>query len=104
MYIDLVTCKKHLNIDEYYTKDDDYLIHLIKSAEDAVSKRLNVKHLSHLINPYTGGLPEDVIHSILLLIGSWYAQRETFAFQSIGQLTHNFDFLADLNRNYKEPF
>ena len=104
MFISIDKVKSHLNLDDFYTEDDDYLVHLVSAAEDATAKRLNVKSLSCLINPDTGYLPESVNHSILLLVGSWYAARETFAFQSVSVLPHSFDFLADLNKNYKSPF
>lgn len=104
MYLSKELVKQHLNLDDDYTQDDDYIIRLISGAESAVAKRLNVKSLGCLLNQDTGYLPEDVAHSVLLLIGSWYAARETFAFQNVSTLPHGFDFLADLNRNYNEPF
>ena len=104
MYTTLDIVKSHLNLDDFYTEDDDYIIHLIISAESATAKRLNVKSLSDLINPQTGYIPEDVLHSVLLLIGSWYNARETFTNGSVSSLPHSFDFLADLNKNYKSPF
>ena len=104
MFTTLTTAKNHLNIDNDYHADDDYILHLIRVAEDAVAKKLNVKSLSNILNRNTGGLPDSVLHSILLLVGSWYGSRETFSFQSVSKLPHSFDFLCDLNRNYKEPF
>lgn len=104
MYLPLDVVKNHLNLDEDYINDDTYLIHLIKASEDAVAKRLNVAHLGCLLQKNTGNLPESVIHSVLLLIGSWYSARETFAFQNVQKLPHSFDFLCDLNRSYDEPF
>lgn len=104
MFTTLDTAKKHINVDPDYTEDDSYIIHLIIAAEDATAKRLNVKSLSDLINPDTGYIPEDVTHSVLLLVGSWYSARETFSNQSVSQLPQSYEFIASLNKNYKSPF
>lgn len=104
MFVSIEKVRSHLNLDEYYHEDDEYILHLINAAEDATAKRLNVKSLSCIVNLDTGYLPESVNHSVLLLVGSWYNARETFSNQSASQLPHSFDFLADLNKNYKSPF
>lgn len=105
MYVTIENARQHLNILEGEAEfENDYILHLIQSAEDAVAKRLNVKSLSELVDPYTGGLPDSVIHTILLLIGDWYSARETFAFQNVGKLPNSFDFLADLNKSYNTVF
>lgn len=104
MIVSIDKAKKHLNLDDFYVEDDDYIVHLICSAESAVAKRLNVKDLTRLINPTTGYIPEDVTHAVLLLVGSWYNTRETFTNRSANKLPHSFDFLADLNKNYSSIF
>ncbi len=103
MFVTLDLAKAHLNIDSDYNEDNDYILHCIQSAESATAKRLNVKNLGQLLNS-EGYLPDDVIHSVLLLCGSFYSARETFSYQSVNKMSHSFDFLADLNRNYNEPF
>lgn len=104
MFVAKDTVKKQLNLDIDYIEDDDYIIHLIASAEDAVAKRLNVDSLSELVDPYTGGLPDSVIHSVLLLIGNWYANREPVAYGTATKIPYTLDFLFDLNRNYDTKF
>lgn len=104
MFVSLDKVRSHLNLDEFYHEDDEYLVHIINAAEDAVAKRLNQHSLSRIVDPHTGYLPESVVHAVLLLVGSWYAARETFSNQSVSQLPHSFDFLADLNKNYVAPF
>ena len=42
MYITKDLAKHHLQIDEEYLEDDDYLVLLIQAAEDAVSKHLDI--------------------------------------------------------------
>lgn len=103
MYISVDDVKRHLNIDSCYNEENDYLVHLVAAAEDATAKRLNAP-LHTLVDRHSGYLPESVIQQILLLVGSWYAARETFSNQSVSALPHSYDFLADLNKNYKSTF
>ena len=42
MYVTLKLAKKHLNIDDSFTEDDNYITSLIKVAEDAVAKNENI--------------------------------------------------------------
>ena len=104
MFITLNNTKQHLNIDESYRADDDYILSLIQNAEDAVAKRLNVKHLSQLVNPNTGGLPDSVLQAILLLVGNWYQNREPIAIGNTVKIPYTLDFIFDLNKNYNSPF
>ena len=104
MFLTLVQVKQHLNIDETYNGDDDYIIQLIRNAEDAVAKRLNVKHLSQLVDSNTGGLPDSISQSILLLVCNWYQNREPIAIGNAVKIPYTLDFLFDLNKNYNSPF
>lgn len=40
MYIDNVLLKKHLNIDEFYVEDDEYIKALCLAAENAVENHI----------------------------------------------------------------
>lgn len=77
MYITLKECKKHLQIDEDFTDDDNYIILLAQVAEDAVAQHLDTA-LKELIKD--GELPSAVKHSILLMVGNLYATREPVAY------------------------
>lgn len=48
MYITLNQAKKHLQIDESFTEDDNYILMLITVAEDSVSQHLDIA-LSDLV-------------------------------------------------------
>lgn len=97
MYITLKEAKKHLNIDDYFAEDDNYIISLIKVAEEAVSKRIDRDFEKILVD---GELPETVRHAVLLLIGNWYQNREPISFTSATPMPYTFDFLVDLNKHY----
>lgn len=99
MYITLSEAKKHLNLDEFFTDDDRYVLSLIEVAEDAVAGRIN-RPLASCVDPKTGYLFPSVSHAIKLLIGTYYSQREATAPQQIKEVPVAFDFLSDLNRRY----
>ena len=42
MYVTKELAKHHLQIDEDYKEDDEYIVLLIQAAEDAVSKHLDI--------------------------------------------------------------
>lgn len=97
MYIALDKAKKHLNIDESFKDDDSYITSLIQVAEDAVEKNSNVK-FQDIIDG--GELPPSVIHSILLLVGNLYANRDANTYSSITEVPYAFKYLVNLNRNF----
>lgn len=104
MIVSIDKVRSHLNLDDFFHDDDEYIVSLIAAAESATAKRLNVKSLSDMINKRTGSIPDDVIHSVLLLIGNWYSNREATTGQNANELPFGYNFLADLNKNYRSPF
>lgn len=70
--------KKHLNFDEDYFGDDEYLMQLAEAATDAVSAHVNYP-LINLIDE-DGNLPANLLQAILLLIGHLYNNREAVSF------------------------
>ena len=99
MYITLQEIRKQLNLDDFYTEDNDYLIELIKVSEDVVEKRIG-KKLCECINPSTGELEPSVKHSILVLVSTYYNQREATSPTTITEVPLTFNFLSDLNKKY----
>lgn len=99
MYITLEETKRHLNIlDDFFNEDDDYIRELIRVCEDAVAKRIN-KDLAHCID-HTGALEPSVKHSILLLVGTYYNQREATSPSAIKEVPYTLEYLANLNKRY----
>lgn len=98
MYVTLSEARKHLNLDEWFKEDDEYILELIKVSEDVVEKRIG-KPLSKCIDK-EGDLEASIKQSILLLIGTYYNQREATSPSSISMVPYTFDFLADLNKKY----
>lgn len=97
MYINLEAAKQHLNIDNFYTADDNYIMNLISVAEKVVEKNLDVKLENIAVK---GVLPSPIIHAMLLFIGNMYASRESIAFASSQAIPYSYQYLIDLYRCY----
>ena len=73
MYLQLYQIKKHLNIDEDYHSDDEYLVELAQAAQNVVEVHLD-RPLNSLENE-EGYIPSSLTQAMLLLIVTWYASR-----------------------------
>lgn len=100
MYTTLNEAKKHLNIDDSFTEDDNYILDLITVAEDAVSQHLDIA-LDDLV--VEGKLPSAIIHSILLLVGNLYANREPTAYTNVVKVPYTLEYLLGLYKHYYLP-
>lgn len=99
MYLSLKTIKKHLNIDEYYTDDDEYLITLASVAERVVERHID-NNLSNLCDT-DGELEAPLVHAMLLFIGDMYQSRESVSFNSQPMtIPFSYDYLLSLYKNY----
>lgn len=74
--------KKHLNID--HNEDDAYIADLISVAEDAVETYIN-RPLVDFVDA-EGTLKPAVRHACRLLVGTWYANRESVVFSTPSEL------------------
>lgn len=99
MYIQLYKVKKHLNIDEDFRDDDEYLMSLVEVAEKVVEK--NIDTSLKLLEDGDGLIPSPLIQAMLLLIGNFYANRESVAFASSSEVPLSYNYLIDLYRNYR---
>gem|GEM_PF-4788388 len=59
--------KQHLNIDESFTTDDNYIESLILVAKEAIEHEINNTIDSLVVD---GIFPSTIKHSMLLLIGN----------------------------------
>lgn len=97
MFVTLGIAKKHLNIDDSFHDDDAYIVSLIKVAEDAVAKNSNMA-LNEMMED--GELPPSIIHSILLLVGNLYNNREATTYSNIREVPYAYKYLINLNRKF----
>lgn len=100
MYVTLKLAKKHLQIDDSYTDDDAYITGLIQVAEEAVSQHLDIALQDLLVD---GFLPSAIVHSILLMVGNLYANREPVAYTSVVKVPYTIDYLLGLYKHYNIP-
>jgi uncharacterized phage protein (predicted DNA packaging) len=74
--------KKHLNID--HDEDDAYIEDLISVAEDDVETYIN-RPLDDMVG-HDGKLKPAIRHACRLLVGTWYANRESVVFSTPSEL------------------
>lgn len=97
MFVSLEKCKKHLNIDSDFVEDDNYIMSLSEVAEEIVQRHIGYRLADILVD---GQLPMPLQHAMLLLIGHFYANRESVTFGSANVLPHAYDYILQLYENY----
>lgn len=98
-YLDLDDLKKHLNIDEIFVDDDEYIKSLGDVAEEIISKHLDID-LSVLAARYQGDIPAPVKHACKLLVGNLYANRESVVYTAVNDLPLSYEYLLEPYHNY----
>lgn len=96
--ITLAEAKRHLNIEDDFEDDDQYITSLIAVAQEVVSQDICVP-LAEL-GGETGEVPAPLRQAMLLLIGNYYASRESVAFGVLVQDTKAYKHLIALYRDY----
>ena len=92
MFVTLKEAKKHLNIDDGFTDDDTYITTLIQVADIALNELI-----------VGGKLPSAVTHSILLMIGNLYANREPVSYSTVMKVPYTMEYLLGLYKHYNIP-
>lgn len=98
-YVDLQLAKRHLNVEESFMEDDEYIGGLIEAAETVVEKDI-CEDLSTLVEENGGKLPAPLRQCILLMVGQFYANREPVAFAQSAEVPLSYSHLVSLYRNY----
>lgn len=98
-HLTLKLIKEHLNLDNDFTLDDAYLTNLGDVVETVVEKHIDDSFV-YLASVNGGKLPTPLIQAMLLLLGSYYANREHIAFNANYEVGNSYTFLIDLYRNY----
>lgn len=73
--VSLSLFKKHVRADDF-ADDDDYLMFLLESAEEAVITATN-RTRNELEQMGDGDVPLPIKHAIMMLGAHWYNQRES---------------------------
>jgi hypothetical protein len=98
MYLQLEQIKHHLNIDQEWTGDDDYLIFLAHTAQAVVEKHIDC-NLEGLCDG-RGDLPSPLLHAMLLFIGDMYNNRESISYANPHAIPFSYDYLLSLYKDY----
>lgn len=98
-YLDLNLIKKHLNMNADYTAEDDYLTMLGGAVEEVVEKHID-DDLETLAKNNNDQLPLPLVQACLLLLGTYYSNRENVAFTTTNEVPTSFTYLLDLYKNY----
>lgn len=96
--ITLAEAKRHLNVEDDFTEDDRYIEGLIDVAQEVVAQDICVP-LEELEGK-AGGVPAPLRQAMLLLIGNYYASRESVAFGVLVQDTKAYRHLIGRYRDY----
>ena len=101
MYTTLAMIKRHLNVDQSFTDDDEYLLYLYEVAEAVVQV-----HLCANLEDYEDdehNIPAGIIHAMLLYIGDLYNSREGNAYGvSVQQVPFGYEYLISLYKNFSD--
>lgn len=73
--VSLALFKKHVRADDF-ADDDEYLEHLLESAEVSIINATN-RSERELVDGNAGEFPTPLKHAIMMLAAHWYNQRES---------------------------
>lgn len=100
IYLKLYQIKRHLNIDERFQEDDEYLLELAEVAQAAVEKHLDTS-LQEIAKDNGGTLPPPIVHAMKLLVAEYYSQREAISYTSVQVVPLAYDYLLAPYIDYK---
>lgn len=97
-YLNLELIETHLNLQDF-SDDDKYLQHLGSAVEFVVERDI-AKKLTTIAQENGGELPPSLLHAMLLLLGSYYANRENISYASCVEVPKTYAYICDLYRCY----
>lgn len=98
-YLTLKLIKQHLNMNQDYSEEDDYLEMLGGCVEEVVEKHID-DSLEAISEKNGGKLPLPLIQACLLLLGTYYSNRENIAYNNTIEVPMTFTYLLNLYKNY----
>lgn len=97
-YLNLELIKTHLNL-QNFSDDDKYLQHLGSAVEFVVERDID-KKLTTIAQENGGELPPSLLHAMLLMLGTYYANRENVSYASCVEVPKTYAYICDLYRCY----
>lgn len=96
LYVSVEEAKRHLNIDEMITQDDEIIEAICEAAQDAVETHLNRPLTDLEVQP--GKLRPAINHALKLMIGNLYSNREASGPVKMVEVPYTVSFLLDPHR------
>ena len=93
-FVTMEMIKTHLNIEQEFKLEDNYLMHLRDVSFQVVQNHI-CSDLATL-----NGHKETIGHAMLLLIGTLYLQRESIGTSSMKECPHTLEYILSLYKNY----
>ena len=93
MEITLDEIKAHLNIEKDWHSEDQYLLSLLNAAKVVVQK-----HICDDIDGMSEEQKKPLAHAILLLLSTWYMNRESLS--NLQKGNHSYEYILSLYKNY----
>lgn len=98
-YLTAEDIKQHLNINLDYVDEDEYLLLLAEVAFQSIQNYIDQPVSNFVDND--GEIEAPLRHAALLLIGTWYQNRESVTFGTAKPMPHSFEYLLTNYVNYE---
>lgn len=98
-FLTLELIKKHLNLDDDFKDDDEYLKILGDVAETVVERHID-RPFEVILFKNNGEFPTPLQQACLLLVGTYYENRENVAYASTNEIPYTVSYLLSLYQNY----
>lgn len=86
-------------MDESFHDDDSYIEALGDIVEEVTEKHIDMS-LKKLTADNNGEIPTPLKQAMLLLLGTYYSNRENVAFASSAEIPLSYSYLLSLYQNY----
>lgn len=94
--LELEKVKKHLNVDEVYTDDDEYIRELVHISIVSIAQYLN-RPIDK--EPYDE-VEAPIQHAIRIMVAQLYAHREPTTSNAVNKIPYTLDYLLSPYRVY----
>lgn len=99
-YLELDDIKKHCNVDSFFTDDDGYIASIGEAVERIVEMNID-DSLEDVAAENGGDIPQALKQGMLLLCGTFYANRESVAYGTPHEVPHAYPYIIALFQRYR---
>lgn len=99
-YLQLDELKQHCNVDGFFHDDDAILASIGEAVEKIVEMHID-DPLEAIANENGGTLPQALKQAMLLLVGTYYANRESVAYGTPNEVPQAYNYILALFQRYR---